>query len=476
MGQPHDATSLQGIPLATTAPSDGDGWAYDASAVEWKPKPGGGGGGGATGAAGATGDTGPTGPSGGPTGPTGATGAGGGGISLPLPFFGSSNPPWVRPALDIGGASNTFNTWLNQGGQAFAIDNAGQTTPVDPGAGYLVGDTWTAAGGTLAAGGTRTLLTISDIQGISATIVNGGTSGVPGSIVMDTTTGSGSPIKFNCTVGAGGDITSVDSVSDPGDLTANLTDNANEPMVDDAAGPITGVVFNVVTGARGAVITDPGSYTAPPANPISQFATSGSGAGLTWALDYGSFATATDGAGGLPLVLRAGEAFSGNNNQYLTGVLKPIGAPPWTITIGVAGVINADQQGAETEPLILFNSADGKAVVLAWQPTMGVWGIFHYDTAPGLTSRTKVSGVPFGITYFHSTYFIWFKVENDGANLTFSMSAENVEFVTIFQEAANAWTASFDNVGFGMDRGQMSITNSYPLATVLVPLWNWVET
>jgi hypothetical protein len=42
-----------------------------------------------------------------PAGATGATGPSGG-VSLPLPFFGASNPPW-------NGASTTFSSWLYQG-------------------------------------------------------------------------------------------------------------------------------------------------------------------------------------------------------------------------------------------------------------------------------------------------------------------------------------------------------------------------
>ena len=170
---------------------------------------------GPTGIAGATGQTGPTGSTGAPgsasstgaTGPTGASGGGGGAtgatgtvqgsdgsgaftalgpssVSAPallprfLPFFGDTTLLWQRPALNIGGPSGTFNTWLNQGGQAVGVGTDGNFSngnPVAPGVGnYAPGHTITLAGGTLGPSdayhlptAARTVLTLTDTQVVS---------------------------------------------------------------------------------------------------------------------------------------------------------------------------------------------------------------------------------------------------------------------------------------------------------------------
>lgn len=218
-----------------------------------------------------------------------------GGISLPLPFFGASNPPWVRPALNIGGPSNTFNTWLNQ-----------------------------------------------------------------------------------------------------------------------------------------------------------------------------TSAVATNGVGGAPLEL---EGVHSGTSSFLTSLLKPIGAPPWTITVMVAGILS----GLDTPtflPLVLYDSVNHKAVALGWVQ----WGsntaapfatLYHYeDTTPDGT-LTNIAH-----SYVATGYILWFRVVNDGTNLTFFVSSENLKYRQILQEPADSLTPSFDYVGFGIERALLTEGSDWSE----IVLWNWVQT
>ena len=113
-----------------------------------------------------------------------------GGSVPPSPFFGTAlTDGWTRPGLDIGGSTpNCFTKWLNQGGQAIGVGTDSPPTngaPTAPGVGYRVGDTWIAAGGAIASDSnlpvaTATQLIVTDIQGISASVVSAGTGGTPG--------------------------------------------------------------------------------------------------------------------------------------------------------------------------------------------------------------------------------------------------------------------------------------------------------
>jgi hypothetical protein len=240
-------------------------------------------------------------------------------------------------------------------------------------------------------------------------------------------------------------------------------------MVDDSAGPITGVVFNVVLGIFAANVSNAGAYTTTPSNPASQSATSGSGVGATVNISYSSLAVATDGAGGLPLQVY-GTAIS-NVTGMLTGVLKPVSTPPWTITVGVAGITAATNTILFC-PIILYDSTTHRAVAVTWIEWGGnsnfpaAYVTYYHDT------RNPHGTVDIGVvnaTYIASGYFIWFRVVNDGTNLTFYVSSENVTYLDLFSISATALTTSFDFVGFGIDRNANS---GDQLATVL---WNWVQ-
>lgn len=213
----------------------------------------------------------------------------------------------------------------------------------------------------------------------------------------------------------------------------------------------------------------------------------GSGDNFTTWLNQGS-ATATDNSDGLPLVIRD-DVTTDDQTSNLIGVLKPIGAPPWTITCSFAASANYSSavlsgEGLIYAPIILNDSTSGKAVVLWWLfyslagggTVASVAYATHYpDTAPG-NAINRVSSVGPGFSAIQ--YLSWFRVINDGTTLTFQISDEGLEFETIYTESATALVPSFDTVGFGMDTAPLAAfaQGLTPPGILSAKLWNWVQT
>lgn len=177
----------------------------------------------------------------------------------------------------------------------------------------------------------------------------------------------------------------------------------------------------------------------------------------TW-LNQGSV-VAADHAGGLPLALSipAGEA-------GLQGMLKPIGPPPWTLTVFLAAN-SINIQGDAYASLILYNLAEDKAVEVVWA-TIGGNGLSVQYVHPTATDTVAASPIGVGLP---SSYVAWLRVEHDGTNLIFSQSLEGVAFLPYGTLPAGEFASSFDYAGFGVDQG----FNGGGLA--FVGLWNWVE-
>lgn len=426
----------------------------------------------------------------------------GGGAKKFLPFFGDTSVPWARPGLSIGGSGNNFTLWLNQGGQAYDIGTdtpPHNGAPVDPGIHYAPGDTVTLGGGTLlAAGGiptpAHTELTVTDTQLVSATIVAAGTGGTPGSAQVIGTTGTGTMFILDVTINGSGHISSIDDINAAGDYTVNPTDLTDEPVADNSSSGITGASVSVVMGALLAEIAVAGAYATPPANPVSQASSSGSGTGATWDLGFTALASATDGTGGLPLIVKANSPALVNASLglggLLTGLLIPIGAPPWTLTDAVAGFYTWQYFNPGNAALVLYNSETDKAVALlglAGSSTgsgSGGWVVFHYTDVSNPSPSNQPTIAAGGYLTAAVTglgYFSWWQISNDGTTLDFLASAEGQAFVGLsanqsqspttdgsYTETLESFIGSVTHVGFGIDRS--SFAND-----VLTILWNWVQ-
>ena len=411
----------------------------------------------------------------------------GGAGSVPRsPFFGTAlQTGWTRPGLDVGGSTpNCFTAWLNQGGQAVGVgtdDPPANGTPTDPGTGAVPGQVDTLSGGTLLAAGnlptpTATQITVTDTQVVSVVINSVGSGGTPGPATLTGTTGTGTTFQCTVVIQSNGTLTGAPApvLTVPGDYTVNPTSLSAEPVTSDDAGPLTGATVTLTMGALLGAVTRVGGYAVPPANPVA-----GSN-GRTWTLLFSDLATISCATGNSPVsgsktaqpLLLATESVGSANLSLLTGILMPIGVPPWEITVGVAGVLTcASPQTPAWAPIILFNSAENKAVTLTWYeydyptPRPAV-SLRHYDQLISTEAPTDVV-----IKYTSSGYFVWFRISNDGTNLTFSVSFEGLYFQLFAQEAANAFVSSFDYVGTGFD-SKASLAGDQAAA----PIWNWVQT
>lgn len=389
----------------------------------------------------------------------------GAGVTLPLPFFGGATPPWVRPVLNIGGPSSAFNTWLNKASPvnlaSLMNGGPGGKQAAVMGSGYVPSDTITLAGGTPSI---ATVLTLNSTQLATATIVAPGTGGTPGPAIVAGTTGvntTGLFFALNVTVNGAGAISSIDSVAYRSDYTTNPTDLTAEPL--DGAG-LTGATVLITMGASAATVTTPGAYSAYPPNPVSQGSSSGSGTGSKWMVSYaGKDAVATDGTSGAPLVLQFDGVDGSANAVGLTALLTPSVSPPYTIKSAVA-VVETSSAGITISPIVLYNSATKKAVALGWAPNGSIY-VNHYNNVSGSDFYSPIEAgggqVPPG-------YFGWFSVTNDGTNLIFSYSAENIVFLELYREPLAAFSPTFDLCGFGSDRGAGP-------SPILVALWNWLQ-
>jgi len=226
-------------------------------------------------------------------------------------------------------------------------------------------------------------------------------------------------------------------------------------------------------------VADQGDYSVLPANPVS--CTGGTGVGATFSatLMTLSKATATDNSNGLPLVVEVSPA--DNSSFCATGLLKPIGNPPWTISVAAAAMsqyfdpVGPGSGGPVFLPLMLVNSSDSNTdlmdfLAIFWSKN-GYIDILKYASAgsppmtPTLVGLTKKAS-PF------SDYLEWFRVENDGTNLVFSISSDGLFWFPIYQEALTTFIQAVDHVGFGFDRLN---TATSPLNIAAI-LWDWEET
>jgi hypothetical protein len=194
-----------------------------------------------------------------------------------------------------------------------------------------------------------------------------------------------------------------------------------------------------------------------------------------------STAVATDQAvalsvPGLPLTVM-GIADDVNGGGCLTGVLKSMGSPPWTITAAVAAENNTLGDVSSLpyfSPIILRNSATKKAISLNWwgnsgtTPVGGSVRALHYsDTDLDQNSDGFVG--PAGRGFTLPSYWGWFRIQHDGIDLHYSISADGLFLMPELYSEAASYLGTIDQAGTGFDRQTAS---NFAQATIL---WSWVE-
>jgi hypothetical protein len=195
------------------------------------------------------------------------------------------------------------------------------------------------------------------------------------------------------------------------------------------------------------------------------------------AVDYAS----TLSTPGLPLVVTFGVGGSYPGAAFPRILLKSIGAPPWTITVAFAAFSNV---GANIFiPIYLYDTPDQTGEEFFWyqnsnagEPVFDPVEIHHQTNVNDPTTITDTSvtqGQTYGFPY--PDYFHWFRVQNDGTTITYSISPDGLLFKPVYSEAANSFLGTIDKVGFGGDPINSDL-DSARLASVSAILWSWVET
>jgi len=183
-------------------------------------------------------------------------------------------------------------------------------------------------------------------------------------------------------------------------------------------------------------------------------------------------AVAVDGADGLPLAIRAG---MDTTNYCITGLMRPIGSPPWTITSAFAVFANHNGGGFGV-PIFLYDGT--KIHSLYWGVTTGVilgvkigeWS----SITPGSTGATLLGND--GAAFMINDYFAWFRVVNNGSTIRYLISPDGFQFEEIYSEGVNDFLGAVTHVGFGVDRLVNGAGAPVPLPVVNGILWGWIET
>jgi len=203
------------------------------------------------------------------------------------------------------------------------------------GQGYNGGEIITLSGGSAVARASVQVVT-TRVVAVDPVPKYVGAGGTPGAAVLTGTTGTGTKFQVNVTIGGLGNITAVGSIVAVGSYTANPSTGTFGASTDTMSGggfgdpPILGLAMEIATisivnpgqyltnsatftqfsttgsgtgatfqtvifGVYNATVTTAGNYTVLPTNPVAQFATSGTGAGVTLTASWLSSPTLSTG-------------------------------------------------------------------------------------------------------------------------------------------------------------------------------------
>lgn len=146
--------------------------------------------------------------------------------------------------------------------------------PGAAGTGYAPADTIHLAGGTQT---TVPIITIATTKVVGATVNVAGSGGTDGTQIVTGTTGTGTKFQASVTV-SGGAITAVLGITLGGSYTVNPTAISAEPVT---GASLSGAQLAVVMGVNTITLTNPGVFTANAAT-FTQASSSGGGSGATF--------------------------------------------------------------------------------------------------------------------------------------------------------------------------------------------------
>lgn len=193
-----------------------------------------------------------------------------------------------------------------------------------------------------------------------------------------------------------------------------------------------------------------------------------------------SLAAAVDNPNGLPMVLLAKQ--DDDAGYTITARLKDASVAPWTLTVGAAAFAPIHAGIVITYPIALYNVTGDKMVAFDWisggATDSGKVNIGHFTVASG-ASALSITEISQGFGFSSADYFEWFRIENDGTNLNFSISPEGKLWFQIHTETIASFIGQVDQIGFGVERlNQSGLSNGasgHDVDAACI-IWSWVET
>jgi hypothetical protein len=222
-------------------------------------------------------------------------------------------------------------------------------SPATAGTGVAINDTFSLAGGILAASGpggntlgtagVASVVTATHIKAVSAVVNAGGTSGTPGAVTITGTTGTGTKFQATGTINGGGALVGPLVVTVAGDYTVGVTSLAAEPIT---GGSLSGATVTLVMGALTFSLTTVGGYTTAPAAPNTATNGTGSGAGVTVTCAFGLGTAVIEESGnysGAPSFTVTANDANGSGASIATATLGGAGSAVFR-QVSVKGVPN----------------------------------------------------------------------------------------------------------------------------------------
>jgi len=219
--------------------------------------------------------------------------------------------------------------------------------------------------------------------------------------------------------------------------------------------------------STGALLSLSGSATVACAANVGNFSSGGStGSGaipalantpsastFTYTLGSPTSKTTQSGVG----VLFDSGTFGGGDNITGYGVAVP-GSTPYTLTLGMSSPLI--QQANMVAGLFL---TDGTKIVTIGNAAQGTGGV----KIDQWVNNTTYAGQPFWQT---GQMYPFFRVTNDGTNLTYSYSLNGYSWLAFYQESITAYLGTITYVGFCLNNtyaaGQAPPTGTHGQATI----------
>lgn len=144
-------------------------------------------------------------------------------------------------------------------------------------------------------------------------------------------------------------------------------------------------------------------------------------------------------------------------------IMQALATPPRSYILGF--LPSLPNENGVSAGMWLRDSASGRLV--RWNirggtvlPTMSL-SVDYYSSTTSFDSNVRRIG-------FNHFGPVWFRVDDDGADFTFSVSTDRTQWLPFTTTARTAWLANPDQIGIGV------ITDGSPSIGVQLAAWDWI--